>query len=373
MAQFAWLIPLLPLISFVLIAAGVRRSPRLSGWLTILTILWAFMLSALAFIQVMSGNCPQSVCADQRYDWIPLVGLPPLTVGFRVDALTATMLIVVTSVSLLVQIYSTGYMRGDRGYARYYASMSLFTFSMLGLVLANNLLTIYLFWEGVGLCSYLLIGHWHERPEAAAAAKKAFLVTRLGDFGFLLGILFLFQQTGTFQFDDLARMSASGVLTGSALTIAMLLVFCGAVGKSAQFPLHVWLPDAMEGPTPVSALIHAATMVAAGVYLMARMFPVLEHSAVAMAAVATIGGFTALVAATMALVATDIKRVLAYSTISQLGYMMLGIGVGSMSAGMFHLFNHAFFKALMFMAAGVVIHALSGEQDMRAMGGLWRK
>jgi NADH-quinone oxidoreductase subunit L len=290
-----------------------------------------------------------------------------------VDPLTAIMLIVVSSVSLLVQLYSTGYMHGDRGYARFFASMALFTTAMLGVVLGNNFLTIYIFWELVGLCSYLLIGHWHERPEAAAAAKKAFLVTRLGDVGFLLGILLFFAETGTLQVSTIADLAATAQLRDPVLSVAILLVFCGAVGKSAQFPLHVWLPDAMEGPTPVSALIHAATMVAAGVYLMARTFPILEHAPAALTVVAVIGGFTAFFAATMGLVSRDIKRVLAYSTMSQLGYMMLGIGVGAMSAGIFHLFNHAFFKALLFLGAGSVIH-LVDTNDMFEMGGLrrWR-
>ncbi|MEA2641666.1 MAG: NADH-quinone oxidoreductase subunit [Chloroflexota bacterium] len=384
MAQYAWLIPLLPLISFALIAFGLRRSPAASGWVTALAVLGSLILSLSIFAQALGGGCVQSVCIDQSYDWIPLVGSPSLAIGIRVDALTALMLVVVTSVSFLVQVYSTGYMRHGadddpvetngyaRSYARYFASMSLFTFSMLGLVLANSLLTIYLFWEGVGLCSYLLIGHWHWRPEAAAAAKKAFLVTRLGDFGFLLGILYLFSQAHTFQFDQLAQMAASGLIGGTALTIAMLLIFCGAAGKSAQFPLHVWLPDAMEGPTPVSALIHAATMVAAGVYLMARVFPLLVHSDLALQIVATIGAFTAIFAASMGLVATDIKRVMAYSTISQLGYMMLGIGVGAATAGVFHLFNHAFFKALLFLGAGSVIHLVNSNEMFASMGGLRR-
>ncbi len=372
MSDSAWLIPIPTLVAFLAIALGVRRSPSTSGWLTVGAVLVSFALSLKVFVETLSG-----VRIEHSYDWLPvaIVSAVPtnlqaaFSLGFQVDALTATMLVVVSSVSLLVQIYSTGYMHGDRGYARYFASMSLFTTAMLGVVLANNFLAIYIFWELVGLCSYLLIGHWHERPEAAAAAKKAFLVTRLGDFGFLLGILLLFVQTGTLQVSAIAQMAANGQLPDPALTIGILLVFCGAVGKSAQFPLHVWLPDAMEGPTPVSALIHAATMVAAGVYLMARTFPILEHAPAALTIVAVIGGFTAFFAATMGLVSRDIKRVLAYSTMSQLGYMMLAIGVGAMSAGMFHLFNHAFFKALLFLGAGSVIH-LVGTNDLFEMGGL---
>ncbi|MBM2811111.1 MAG: NADH-quinone oxidoreductase subunit [Chloroflexi bacterium] len=368
MSQVAWIIPAFPFVAFVLIAFGARRSPRLSGRLTIAGVLAAFVASILVLRETAAGNA-----VDQTLPWLRIGSEMTLPLGFQVDPLTAIMLIVVTSVSLLVQIYSTAYMHGEPGYARYYAVMALFTTAMLGVVLANNLLTIYMFWELVGLCSYLLVGHWHERPEAATAAKKAFLVTRVGDFGFLLGILLLFNATGTLKFTDIASMAASGRLAEAPLTVGILLVFCGAVGKSAQFPLHVWLPDAMEGPTPVSALIHAATMVAAGVYLMARTFPILEHSTTALAVVAAVGGFTAFFAATMGLVSSDIKRVLAYSTVSQLGYMMLAIGAGAMGAGMVHLFNHAFFKALLFLGAGSVIH-LVHTNNMFEMGGLrhWR-
>jgi len=269
----------------------------------------------------------------------------------------------------MVQIYSQGYMKGDAGYARYYAFMSLFTASMLGLVLADNLLFVYVFWEMVGLCSYLLIGFWFHKPEAANAAKKAFIVTRLGDFGFLAAILLIFFNTGTLDITQLHGLAATGALAGTTLTWAAIGIFAGAAGKSAQFPLHTWLPDAMEGPTPVSALIHAATMVAAGVFLVARTFPLFSHSTEALTTVAVVGGFTAIFAATMGLVMNDIKRVLAYSTISQLGYMMLGLGAGGIAIGIFHLFNHAFFKALLFLGAGSVNHA-TGTFDMRKMGGL---
>jgi NADH-quinone oxidoreductase subunit L len=289
--------------------------------------------------------------------------------GLTIDMLTAVMLIVVTVVSLMVQIYSQGYMHGDPGYHRYFAYMSLFSTAMLGLVMVNNLLIMYIFWELVGLCSYLLIGFWFHRPAAAKAAKKAFIVTRIGDFGFLAAILLLFFNTGTLDVAQLHGMAVTGAIGSAALTWAAIGIFAGAVGKSAQFPLHVWLPDAMEGPTPVSALIHAATMVAAGVFLVARMFPLFEHSPEALSTVAYIGGFTAIFAATMGLVMTDIKRVLAYSTISQLGYMMLGLGVGGVAIGIFHLFNHAFFKALLFLGAGSVNHA-TGTFDIRLMGGL---
>jgi len=368
-ADSAWLIPVPTLAAFLLIALGARRSPAASGWLTVGAVFISFVLSLNVLYETLAG-----VRIEHAYAWLPVPGIPAnlqaaLSLGFQVDPLTATMLVVVSSVSLLVQLYSVGYMHGDRGYARFFASMALFTTAMLGVVLGNNFLAIYIAWELVGLCSYLLIGHWHERPEAAAAAKKAFLVTRLGDFGFLLGILLLFVETGTLEVSVITQMAVGGQLRDPVLTVGVLLVFCGAVGKSAQFPLHVWLPDAMEGPTPVSALIHAATMVAAGVYLMARTFPILEHSPAALTVVAVIGGGTAFFAATMGLISRDIKRVLAYSTMSQLGYMMLAIGVGAMSAGMFHLFNHAFFKALLFLGAGSVIH-LVGTNDMFEMGGL---
>jgi NADH-quinone oxidoreductase subunit L len=371
----AWIIPAFPLAAWILIVLGVRRSGLASGLLTVLGVLAAFAASALVLLEALAG-----VTARGAVAWLPLasgLGARFIPVGFQVDPLTAVMLVVITSVSLLVQLYSLGYMTGEdtRGRpvaesnGRYFAAMALFTTSMLGLVLANNFLSLYICWELVGLCSYLLIGHEHWRSEAAVAAKKAFLVTRLGDVGLLVGLLFLYWHTGTFEFAALADLAAAGRLAENMLTVAILLVFLGAVGKSAQFPLHVWLPDAMEGPTPVSALIHAATMVAAGVYLMARTFPLLEHSPMALAVVATIGGFTAIFAATMGLASMDIKRVLAFSTMSQLGYMMLAIGLGAMAAGMFHLFTHAFFKALLFLGAGSVIHAVHSN-DMRDMGGL---
>ena len=305
------------------------------------------------------------------------VGNIEVDIGLLVDELTAIMLIVVTGVSLMVQVYSHGYMRDDPGYARYFALMSIFSASMIGLVIASNVLQLYVFWELVGVSSYLLIGFWFQRPAAAAAAKKAFIVTRIGDFGFLLAILFLFfhnadylnQNLNFLEIADVNAGAAAGVLTGGAATFLAIGIFAGAVGKSGQFPLHVWLPDAMEGPTPVSALIHAATMVAAGVFLVARFFPVFEASSDAMSTVAIVGAFTAIFAATMGLVMNDIKRVLAYSTVSQLGYMMAALGIGAYEAAIFHLFNHAYFKALLFLGAGNVNHA-TGTFDMRYMGGL---
>jgi NADH-quinone oxidoreductase subunit L len=281
------------------------------------------------------------------------------------------MLVVVTSVSLLVQVYSQGYMAGDGGYSRYFAYMSLFTTSMLGLILVDSILIVYVFWELVGLCSYLLIGFWFHKPSASRAAMKAFLVTRLGDVGFLLAIILIWVKAGTFDIGEIQALAVTGAISVNVLTVFALGVFAGAAGKSAQFPLHVWLPDAMEGPTPVSALIHAATMVAAGVYLVARLFPIFEVADDARLTVACIGATTALVAALIGLVMTDIKRVLAYSTISQLGYMMLALGVGGYVAAIFHLFTHAFFKALLFLGSGSVNHA-TNTFDMRRMGGLRR-
>jgi NADH-quinone oxidoreductase subunit L len=369
--QLVWLIFLLPFFSFALIALFFRpflnNQPRLGGYITIAALTGSFALSVWALIEVMGAPGHELVIPD--INWVVIEGGITIHLGLMVDSLTAVMLVVVTLVSLMVQIYSQGYMHGDPGYHRYFAFMSLFTGSMLGLVLADNLLFMYVFWEMVGLCSYLLIGFWFHRPAAANAAKKAFIVTRLGDFGFLAAILLLFFNTGTFDIAQLHSLAITGVLGGAVLTWAAIGIFAGAVGKSAQFPLHTWLPDAMEGPTPVSALIHAATMVAAGVFLVARCYPLFAHSAQALSTVAVIGGFTAIFAATMGLVMTDIKRVLAYSTISQLGYMMLGLGVGGVAIGIFHLFNHAFFKALLFLGAGSVNHA-TGTFDMRQMGGL---
>ncbi len=366
-----WLIFLLPLISFAVISLFLRpllnHKPKLSGYVTVASLLGSFALSVWVLIAVMAAPGHKLPVPD--ITWVVIEGGITIQLGLIVDSLTAVMLIIVTLVSLMVQVYSQGYMHGDPGYHRYFAFMSLFTASMLGLVMASNLILLYVFWELVGLCSYLLIGFWFHKPAAADAAKKAFIVTRLGDFGFLIAILLFFFNTGTFDIAELHELALTGVLSGTVLTWGAIGIFSGAVGKSAQFPLHTWLPDAMEGPTPVSALIHAATMVAAGVFLVARMFPLFEHSTQALTTVAVVGGFTAIFAASMGLVMTDIKRVLAYSTISQLGYMMLGLGVGGVAIGIFHLFNHAFFKALLFLGAGSVNHA-TGTFDMKLMGGL---
>jgi NADH-quinone oxidoreductase subunit L len=370
-SSMVWLIFLLPLFSFIIISLFFRpflnNRPKLGGYITILALLGSLGLSIWALFEVMAA--PGHSIAIPDINWVVIEGGLTIHLGLILDSLTAVMLIVVTVVSLMVQIYSQGYMHGDPGYHRYYAFMSLFTASMLGLVLADNLLMVYVFWEMVGLCSYLLIGFWFHKKSAADAAKKAFIVTRLGDFGFLAAILALYFNAGTFDIAQLHSLAIAGTLGGTVLTWAAIGIFAGAAGKSAQFPLHVWLPDAMEGPTPVSALIHAATMVAAGVFLVARTYPLFAHSMEAMTTVAVVGGFTAIFAATMGLVMTDIKRVLAYSTISQLGYMMLGLGTGGVAVGIFHLFNHAFFKALLFLGAGSVNHA-TGTFDMRQMGGL---
>ncbi len=368
--QIPWLIFLLPFLSFLFISLVLRpffgKYPKLGGYVTIGAVGLSCALSFWVLGAVL--NAPHHALPIDDIEWL-VIGTLNVHIGIMVDALTAVMLIVVTFVSLMVQIYSQGYMKGDSGYLRYYAFMSLFTANMLGLILADNLLFMFVFWEGVGLGSYLLIGFWFHKPSAANAAKKAFIVTRIGDLGLLAAILILYANTHTFDTETIYNLVAAGTLAGSTLTWVAVGIFCGAVGKSAQFPLHVWLPDAMEGPTPVSALIHAATMVAAGVFLVARFFPLFEHSPEALLAVAVIGAFTAIFAASMGLVANDIKRVLAYSTVSQLGYMMLGLGVGGVAIGIFHLFTHAFFKALLFLGSGSVNHG-SGTFDMRLMGGL---
>ncbi len=343
--------------------------PKISGYVGIAAIVVSWVISIAILIQFLSdASIRANGVLIHLYDWFSF-GANHYFIDFRVDSLTALMLVVVTTVSMLVQFYSQGYMQGDPGYSRFFAWLSLFTVSMLILVLADNFLVIYIGWELVGLSSYLLIGFWYERHDPPPAALKAFVTTRFGDFGFLIGILILFFNFHTFSFSQIS--AHSGQIDIALLTVAMILIFCGAVGKSAQFPLHVWLPDAMEGPTPVSALIHAATMVAAGVYLVARTWMIFNNAGVqAFEVVAGVGAFTAIFAATIALVQNDIKRVLAYSTVSQLGYMFVGLGVGPHDgAGMFHLFTHAFFKALLFLGSGCVIHAIA-NQDMRKMGGL---
>ena len=386
--QVIWLIMLMPLFSFIIngiiLRLFVPRESKIYGYVTILAIGLSAAFAIWALSSVMSADHHEIAVPD--ISWVT-IGNFNFHVGLIMDPLTAVMAVTVSIVSLMVQIYSLGYMHGDEaGYYRYYTFMSLFTFSMLGLVLSDNLIFTFVFWEMVGLCSYLLIGFWYHKKSAADAAKKAFIVTRIGDFGFLAGILILFFNTGTLDIYELHGLAVAGLLGGTVLMWASIGIFAGAVGKSAQFPLHVWLPDAMEGPTPVSALIHSATMVSAGVFLVARTIPLFINSTEAMTLVAIIGGFTAIFAATMGLAANDIKRVLAYSTVSQLGYMMLGLGAvglivaeeghitaeiarGAAAVGMFHLFTHAFFKSLLFMGSGSVNHS-TGTFDMRLMGGL---
>ena len=367
---FVWLIIALPIISFLvnglLVRAFIGSNSKYAGYVTIAAIGASFVLSLMSLATVMSDG-PLDF---ETHHWIFIGGMD-LSFGLILDQLSVIMLVVVSGVSLLVQIYGQAYMDGDKSYTRYFAYMSLFTASMLGLVLARNVIQIFVFWELVGVSSYLLIGFWMDRPSAAAAAKKAFIMTRFGDFGFLLGILYLYSIDPSYM--DVSKLyEAIGVeaITASMATWVALGLFAGAVGKSAQFPLHSWLPDAMEGPTSVSALIHSATMVTAGVFLIARFFPLFEHSNV-MTLVALIGGFTAVFAATMGLVANDIKRVLAYSTISQLGYMVMALCVGAYAPAIFHFFTHAFFKAAFFLGAGSVHHA-SGTFNMKYMGGLKR-
>ena len=341
--------------------------PRLASTPLIIALFAAFILSIINLIDSIGlRGLPLEITPHLLFSAGPL----DVELGVRIDGLTSVMLVVVTGVSLLVQVYSTGYMDGDHGYRRYFAFMALFTTSMLGLILADNLLMLFVFWELVGLTSYLLIGFWFHRPAAAAAAKKAFLVTRLGDLGLLAAMILIWDKAGTLNIAEINEIAFLGILVGqTAITLFGLGLIAGAIGKSAQFPLHIWLPDAMEGPTPVSALVHSATMVAAGVYLLARFFPVIEASSTASDFIAWIGAGTAFGAAVLALAQTDIKRVLAYSTISQLAYMMFAIGVGGYAAAVFHLMTHAFFKAMLFLGSGSVNHS-TNTFDMRRMGGL---
>ncbi|MCY4131861.1 MAG: NADH-quinone oxidoreductase subunit L [Nitrospira sp.] len=379
------LIPLLPLLAFVVLSFAGHVLKERAHLIAVPAVWLSFLLSVLAFSEVAGGR----VLEIPLYTWAASGDLT-IRLGLYVDELTAAMLLLVTIVSGLVHVYTIGYMHGEPGYARFFANIALFTFSMLMLVMSDNFLQLFVFWEAVGLCSYLLIGHWYDRHTARAAATKAFIVNRVGDFGFLLGILLVFVVFGTLQyqpvFTEAAALSESkggavidvlGAFGGgwevSAMTLICLLLFVGAVGKSAQVPLHVWLPDAMEGPTPISALIHAATMVTAGVFMVARLAPLYNVSPVAMAVVAIVGGVTMFVGATIALTQNDIKRVVAYSTVSQLGYMMMACGLGGYVAGIYHLLTHGAFKALLFLGCGSVILAVHHEQDMQRMGGLKNK
>ncbi|WP_338835815.1 NADH-quinone oxidoreductase subunit L [Neomoorella thermoacetica] len=370
MINHAWLIPVFPALAFPIIIFLTRRVRHLSALVGIAAIGASFVMAVGVLREVLLNGITMSRPVEYAATWLGVPGLLKIEAGVLIDPLAAVMLLVVTLVALLVEIYSVGYMHGDPGFSTFFGYLSLFSASMLGLVLANNYFMIFFFWELVGLCSYLLIGFYYHKQSAARAGLKAFVTNRVADFGFMLGFFFLFAIFGTFNFRELAAAIPSYKNTGF-LALAAALVFIGPIGKSAQFPLHVWLPDAMEGPTPVSALIHAATMVAAGVYLLARAFVLFASLPGIMLLVAYVGGFTALFAATIAITQRDIKRILAYSTISQLGYMVMAMGIGSMTAGMFHLMTHAFFKALLFLGAGSVIHALE-EQDIFRMGGLYK-
>ncbi len=382
-----WLIPVAPLASAVF--TGLM-GPKLLRARSHLPCCVALLVSFVCALVLLAVIVPQGFTSEGAavnvvgFQWVE-VGTFDVRVDLRADAMTALMLVMVTGVSLLVAVFAAGYMHGDAGYARFFAFVSLFVFSMCMLVLAANFLLLFVFWEAVGLCSYLLIGFWFRRPAAAAAAKKAFVVNRIGDFGFIVGVFLIWTTFGSMDFADVLDqpdlLAKWGTADPNRITLICLLLFLGAMGKSAQFPLHVWLPDAMEGPTPVSALIHAATMVTAGVYMVARCTPLFVHSPTAQAVVAVVGAATALIAGLIALTQFDLKRVLAYSTVSQLGYMFMALGAGvggeaaataAVAAGMFHLFTHAFFKALLFLSAGSVMHAMGDVIDMRRFGGLRR-
>ena len=380
MALYAYLILLLPLVAFAIQMFFGKRLPRKGDFVSVTAVLLTLAM-ALAMLAMLFVLYNPSFTLEHKFQWID-IGDFQVSMGVFIDNVTIIMLFVVALISSLVHIYSIGYMEGDKGYHRYFGFLSLFTFSMNGLVLSANFFSIFIFWELVGLSSYLLIGFWFEKDSASDAGKKAFLVNRIGDIGMLIGIMLIWSVIGSFNFQDVFQAVGHEALHGSLLTVAGIMVFLGAIGKSAQFPLHVWLPDAMEGPTPVSALIHAATMVAAGVYMTVRIFPILTVDA--QLVIAYVGGFTALFAATIAVTQNDIKRVLAYSTVSQLGYMIMALGVGHYVAGFFHLVTHASFKALLFLGSGSVIHAMHhgfdatdqhdlDPQDMRNMGGLRHK
>ena len=386
-AEMLWLIPAVPMVAAGLAALLMQAKRKTSAVLAIGSMSVSLLLSLVAFAHVVAGwSHGQAVRETVNFTWFQ-AGTANIDLGWVLDPLSAVMLVMVSFVGLLIFIYSIGYMKDDENFTRFFCFMSLFAGAMLGVVIANSILLLFMCWELVGLTSYLLIGFWYQKPAAAAAAKKSFLSTRIGDVFFMLGMVCLFAQTGTLLFYNngagsieagalaglLAQSAALGLTAAGAIG---LLIFAGAAGKSGQFPLHVWLPDAMEGPTPVSALIHAATMVAAGVYLIARVYPLMQAGAVAggtttaLTVVTWVGAFTAVFAAMIAVAQNDIKRILAYSTVSQLGYMMAGLGMGGVAVGMFHLITHAFFKALLFLGAGSVIHGCHGEQDVRRMGGL---
>jgi len=371
MSEYLYLIPILPLVGFLINGLLIGRLPRpVVSLVACGSIGLSFIVSVLLFLDLKSLPVAARTIEQTLFTWISS-GAFHVSFGFLLDPLSAIMILVVTGVGLLIHIYSIGYMAHDPGFGRYFAYLNLFTFAMLTLVLADNYLLMFVGWEGVGLCSYLLIGFWYEKKSASDAGKKAFIVNRIGDFGFLLGMFIVFWQVGSLNFVDVSALAPTVFLAGGTLvTTACILLFVGAAGKSAQIPLYVWLPDAMEGPTPVSALIHAATMVTAGVYMIVRSNVLYMMAPDALFVVAVVGALTAFFAATIGLAQNDIKRVLAYSTVSQLGYMFLACGVAAFGAGIFHLMTHAFFKALLFLGAGSVIHSMSDEQDMRKMGGL---
>ena len=374
MQNLPWIILFTPLLSAVLIVLLTQRWRNLSALISIAAVL----VSLAASVKVFLTATPDAAAVLQ-FPWLDFraVGFDfQIPIGITIDGMSKAMLLVVTGIGALIHIYSWGYMAADEGKSRYFAGLSLFMFSMLGIVFANNFLMMFIFWELVGVSSFILIGHWYNNPAPPAAANKAFICNRIGDFGFMLGILLVWAATKSVDFETIKTAWPALVAHPAFMpfaTAAALCIFCGTVGKSAQFPLHVWLPDAMEGPTPVSALIHAATMVAAGVYMLARVYFVIGSAPAALEVIAWIGTITAVLAALMATQQNDIKRVLAYSTLSQLGYMVMAVGVASPNGAMFHLFTHAFFKALLFLGAGSVIYACHHEQDIWRMGGLWKK
>ncbi len=372
MADYLYLIPLLPLIGFLLNGLFLGKLSKTVVWVIACGSVFAsFVISLFSFLELTKLAPDARILEQTLFTWIKSGNNFEVSFGFMLDPLSAIMILVVTGVGLLIHIYSIGYMSHDKSFARFFTYLNLFMFSMLTLVLADNFLLMFVGWEGVGLCSYLLIGFWFHKQSATDAGKKAFIVNRIGDFGFLLGMFIIFWQVGSLNFVDVvAKAPEVFVYGGTLVTAACLLLFVGATGKSAQIPLYVWLPDAMEGPTPVSALIHAATMVTAGVYMLVRTNVLFSMAPDALFVVACIGAATAFFAATIGLAQNDIKRVLAYSTVSQLGYMFLACGVAAYTTGIFHLMTHAFFKALLFLGAGSVIHGMSDEQDMRYMGGL---
>lgn len=371
MIESIWLVPLFPLVGFLIAGLGRKQLGTAAGWIASLAVLASFIMSVLVFMEV---RAPEFFAQDIHiYDFIN-VGKLQIDFSFRVDQLSSLFLLIITGIGFLIHIYSIGYMKGDPGFGKYFAYLNLFIFSMLLLVLGSNFIIMFIGWEGVGLCSYLLIGFWYHKKEYAVAARKAFVMNRIGDLGFLVGMFLIFAKVGVLDFHMLETLSFKGAFAEPAyITAIALCFFVGAMGKSAQIPLFTWLPDAMAGPTPVSALIHAATMVTAGIYMITRAHFIFSYSPTAQTIILVIGLSTALVAATIAIRQNDIKKVLAYSTVSQLGFMFMALGVGAYTTAVFHVLTHAFFKALLFLGSGSVIHAMSDKQDIRLMGGLKKK